>query len=37
MAVHMAKAKGFLVATFLAYFTDRFWTFGDKPHALGSV
>lgn len=37
MEVHMAKAKGFLVATFLAYFTDGFWTSGDMSHVLESA
>ena len=35
--VEMAKASGFLVGTLFAYFSNRFWTFGDKSHAPGSA
>lgn len=37
MEVDMAKATGFLFGTFFAYFANRFWTFGHKPHVLGSA
>jgi putative flippase GtrA len=37
MAVDMAKATGFLMGTLFAYFANRFWTFGHKPHAPGSA
>ena len=37
MEVDMAKAIGFLVGTTFAYFANRFWTFGNKSHALGSA
>jgi putative flippase GtrA len=37
MEVDMAKATGFLVGTLFAYFANRFWTFGHKPHAPGSA
>lgn len=36
MGVDMAKATGFLVGTVCAYFANRFWTFGHRPHASGS-
>jgi putative flippase GtrA len=34
---NMAKAIGFLIGTLFAYFANRFWTFGDKPHQPGSA
>jgi len=37
MAVDMAKATGFLIGTLFAYFANRFWTFGHKPHVPGSA
>ena len=37
MEVDMAKAAGFLVGTLFAYFANRFWTFGHKPHVPGSA
>jgi putative flippase GtrA len=37
MEVDMAKATGFLVGTIFAYFANRFWTFGHKPHVPGSA
>lgn len=37
MAVDMAKATGFLIGTLFAYFSNRFWTFGHKPHLPGSA
>jgi putative flippase GtrA len=37
MSVEMAKATGFLIGTLFAYFANRFWTFGHKPHVPGSV
>lgn len=37
MEVDMAKATGFLVGTLFAYFTNRFWTFGQKSHKPGSA
>lgn len=37
MKVDMAKATGFLVGTLFAYFANRFWTFGHKPHAPRSA
>jgi putative flippase GtrA len=33
----MAKAAGFLTGSLFAYFANRFWTFGHKQHAPGSV
>jgi putative flippase GtrA len=35
--VDVAKAVGFITGTVFAYFANRFWTFGHKPHAAGSV
>lgn len=32
-----AKAMGFLAGTLFAYFANRFWTFGQKSHAPGSL
>ena len=37
MEVDMAKATGFLVGTLFAYFANRFWTFGHRPHVPGSA
>ena len=37
MEVGIAKATGFLVGTLFAYLANRFWTFGYKSHAPGSV
>ena len=37
MEVDMAKATGFLAGTLFAYFANRFWTFGHKPHVSGSA
>lgn len=37
MDVDMAKATGFLMGTLFAYFFNRFWTFGHKPHVPGSA
>jgi putative flippase GtrA len=37
MEVDMAKAIGFLGGTLFAYFANRFWTFGHKPHVPGSA
>lgn len=37
MEVDTAKAIGFLVGTFFAYFANRFWTFGHKSHTPGSA
>ena len=34
---NMAKATGFLIGTLFAYFANRFWTFGHKPHMPGSA
>ena len=34
---NMAKASGFLIGTLFAYFGNRFWTFGHKPHMPGSA
>ena len=36
-SVDMAKGTGFIVGTLFAYFANRFWTFGHKAHAGGSV
>ena len=36
MEIDMAKATGFLIGTLFAYFANRFWTFGQKPHFPGS-
>ena len=35
--VDIAKAIGFLAGTLFAYFANRFWTFGHKSHAPGSM
>jgi putative flippase GtrA len=37
LPVDMAKAAGFLTGSLFAYFANRFWTFGHKQHAPGSV
>jgi putative flippase GtrA len=37
VSVDIAKATGFLAGTLFAYFAHRFWTFGEKPHNLGSA
>lgn len=37
MEVGMAKTTGFLVGTLFAYFANRFWTFGQKLYAPGSI
>ena len=37
IGVEMAKATGFLAGSIFAYFSNRFWTFGDKSHAPGSA
>lgn len=37
MDVDAAKATGFLIGTLFAYFANRYWTFGDKPHLPGSA
>ena len=37
MEVDLAKATGFLAGTLFAYFANRFWTFGRKPHLPGSA
>lgn len=37
MAIDMAKATGFLIGTLFSYFTNRFWTFGQKRHLPGSA
>jgi putative flippase GtrA len=33
----LAKAIGFITGTVFAYFANRFWTFGGRPHASGSA
>lgn len=37
LGVDVAKAIGFLTGTVFAYFANRYWTFGQKPHAAGSA
>jgi len=37
IGVDIAKGIGFLTGTLFAYFANRFWTFGHKSHAPGSV
>lgn len=37
VAIDMAKAIGFVVGTVFAYFSNRFWTFGNKVYVLGSA
>ncbi|MDN4061357.1 GtrA family protein [Massilia sp. YIM B02769] len=32
-----AKAAGFLIGTAFAYFANRAWTFGSRPHRPGSA
>ena len=36
-SVDIAKGISFLIATFFAYFANRFWTFSHKDHADGSI
>lgn len=35
--IDIAKAIGFIAGTIFAYFANRLWTFGHKPHAAGSL
>lgn len=35
--VDMAKGMGFVGGTVFAYFANRLWTFGGRPHAPGSA
>lgn len=35
--VNLSKAIGFTTGTLFAYFANRFWTFGHKSHAMGTV
>jgi putative flippase GtrA len=35
--VSAAKAVAFIVGSLFAYCANRFWTFGNKPHAQGSA
>ena len=37
LEINSAKAIGFLAGTVFAYCANRFWTFGHKKHAPGSV
>ncbi len=37
LTVDVAKGIGFIVGTIFAYFANKFWTFGHKRHASGSV
>lgn len=37
MGIDLAKATSFLSGTTFAYFANRFWTFGHRPHVPGSV
>ncbi len=37
LGIDTAKAIGFISGTVFAYFANRFWTFGSKPHAAGSL
>lgn len=37
MPVEAAKASGFFIGTLFAYFTNRFWTFGQQSPAPGSA
>ena len=37
MDINIAKASGFIMGTMFAYFANRFWTFGHKPHHKGSA
>jgi putative flippase GtrA len=37
MSVDMAKGIGFLLGALFAYFANRFWTFGHRPHMLSSA
>ena len=36
MDIDTAKAMGFIIGTVFAYFANRLWTFGHKPHTPGS-
>jgi putative flippase GtrA len=35
--INLAKGTSFIVGTTFAYFANRFWTFGQKFHAPGSL
>lgn len=35
--VNIAKTVGFLSGALFAYFANRYWTFGYKPHVPGSI
>lgn len=35
--VNIAKGTGFMTGTLFAYFANRVWTFGHKPHRKGSI
>ena len=37
LGINGAKAAGFLLGTVFSYGANRFWTFGDRSHAAGSV
>jgi len=37
MSIDIAKASGFIIGTVFAYIANRFWTFGHKQHAPGSL
>ena len=37
LPIDAAKATGFVIGTLFAYFANRFWTFGQRPHAPGSA
>lgn len=37
LSVDSAKGVGFITGTVFAYFANRFWTFGHRRHAAGSV
>jgi len=37
MSIDIAKASGFIIGTVFAYIANRFWTFGHKIHAPGSL
>jgi putative flippase GtrA len=34
---NLAKGAGFLTGTVFAYYANRLWTFGARPHAAGSA
>lgn len=36
-SIGVAKGVGFISGTVFAYFANRFWTFGHKSHASGSL